>query len=171
MLWGLNELNEFSAYELCYVFLNQLFLLHLPPPSPLLQREIEKAVIARETSIQVSRVTFINAPHSSALDNLFTNTTYSVRKLIFILTNSSSPTHILSFLLPALPTLTVSCKPPYDLGLFSIIFYLILILLLLLWVFLTFSLSSLFPLSSFFSISGVDDHLFTGFSALDVLYL
>lgn len=78
---------------------------------------------------------------------------------------------MLSFLLPALPTLSVPRQPPYDLGLFSTIFYLILILLFLLWVFLTFSLSSLFPLSSFFFVSGVDYHLFSSYSALDVSYL
>lgn len=156
------------AYELCYVFLDQLFycICHL------IATAIEgnqEGCASQETSIHW--VTFIHAHHSSALDNLFTDTTYSIRELIFIPTNSSSPTHMLSFLLPALPTLSVPCKPPYDLRLFSTIFYLILILLLLLWVFLTFSLSSLFPLSSFFFISGVDYHLFSSFSAVDVSYL
>lgn len=150
MLWGLNELNE-----LC---LRTVLCVPRPAVPTASATTIATAIegnqegcASQETSIQVSRVTFINAHHLSALDNLFTDTTYSIRKLIFILTNSSSATHMLSFLLPALPTLSVPCQPPYDLGLFSTIFYLILILLLLLWVFLTFSLSSLFPLSSFFS--------------------
>lgn len=170
MLWGLNELNE-----LC---LRTVLCVPRPAVPTASATTIATAIegnqegcASQKISIQVSRVTFINAHHLSALDNLFTDTTYSIRKLIFILPNSSSATHMLSFLLPALPTLSVPCQPPYDLGLFSTIFYLILILLLLLWVFLTFSLSSLFPLSSFFSVSGVDYHPFSSFSALDVSYL
>lgn len=124
-----------------------------PSPRPLaVEREIKKAVTGRQTSTQVSAVSFLNAHYSFVLDNLFTKTMSSIRKLIFFLTNSfksnqgkfpfyfQSLQQCLSLSLSILSSLTLNPLVP------------------------SLNLSSIFPLLLIvltFSISGMDHHLFT----------